>query len=207
MNKERRTPLCHGEDSEVTFRDGEGAQPLRTTHTERRRKEKKKSWTHFGRNAVTLGLRFSPAVHAHWCAYVQRCGARLPPQRTERVRFYHCKCKSQIFLKVPRGCFFFLQARLQSHPLPGPPPPAKLTRFWLTSLHHLQVSPLLSRCFWVREAFEYRAAGTWWGKFVVRARAGPVPTGCSPPRWTLLLNSPWLNTTGHAGSRKDIQSR
>lgn len=43
MNKELCAALCNSDDSEVTFQDGERAQPLRTTQTKRRKKEREKS--------------------------------------------------------------------------------------------------------------------------------------------------------------------
>lgn len=169
MNKELCAAPYYSEDSEVTFEDGEGAQPLRTTHTKRRRKEREKSWSQFGGSPVTLGL----------CDFLRLCtrtgvrmcrGAVRAYKRSAQSAFAFITAKSPIFLKCLRVFFFFsfrffFYDRAPTPPatLPPCPPPAKLTCFWLTSLHHLQVSPLLSRCFGVREAFEYRAVGTWRG--------------------------------------------
>lgn len=93
-------------------------------------------------------LAISPAVHAHWAADGQRCCARRQAQRAPSAfAFIIAKSKSHIyiyiFFKYPRGSGFTI-ARLQSHPLPKT---NELAWVWLTSLHHLQVSPLLSRCF------------------------------------------------------------
>lgn len=185
MNKELCAALYNSEDSEVTFQDGERAQPLRTTRTKRRRKDREKSWSQYGGSPVTLGLcdflRLCTRTGVRLC----RGAVRAYKRSAERVGFYRRKrtAKSPIFLKYLRVFFFlFFFFRPRTNPtLPPCPPPAKLTCFWLTSLHHLQVSPLLSRCFGVREAFDYRAVGTWRGNFVAWARAGPVPTGCSSP--------------------------
>lgn len=58
---EQRAPRWanNSEASEVTFQDGEGAQPLRATHTKRGKEQgKKEACTEFGVNPVTLGLLF-----------------------------------------------------------------------------------------------------------------------------------------------------
>lgn len=79
MNKE----LYAGQTiaKEVTFLDGEGAQPFRTTHTKRRkkqkRKKKKQALYRVWREPSHARSAISPAVHAHWCADVRRCGAPL----------------------------------------------------------------------------------------------------------------------------------
>lgn len=98
----------------------------------------------------------SPAVHAQWCANVQRCGARIQAQRAFAFAFIIAKCKSHIFFKVPQG--FGLYNRASSNP---PPPTAKLTNMGLTYLPSPPpgVTAVIS-VFWVREAFEDRAVGT-----------------------------------------------
>lgn len=93
--------LCranNSEASEVAFQDGEGAQPLRTTHSKRRKEQGKKGLYRVWREPSHARAAISPAVHAQWCANVQRCGARLQAQRAPSAfAFIIAKCKSHIF--------------------------------------------------------------------------------------------------------------
>lgn len=85
MNKE----LYAGQTiaKEVTFLDGEGAQPFRTTHTKRRKKQKRKKknkpCTEFGGNPVTLGLLF---LRLCTRTGVRMCGGAVRPYRRSALR-------------------------------------------------------------------------------------------------------------------------
>lgn len=99
--------------SEVTFQDAEGAQPLRTPRSKRRKEQGKKSLDRVWREPRHARAAISPPVHAHWCADVQRCGARLQAQRAPSAfAFILAKCKSplHIFLKVPQGLGLYNRA-------------------------------------------------------------------------------------------------
>lgn len=73
MNKELCAALDDSEDSGVTSRDGERAQLAPKGGEKKGGKVSKPVWREPG---DARALRFPPAVHAHWRAGVQRCGAR-----------------------------------------------------------------------------------------------------------------------------------
>lgn len=143
MNKE----LYAGQTiaKEVTFLDGEGAQPFRTTHTKRRKKQKRK------KKKTSLvpsleGTQSRSVCYFSGCARALVCGcaevrcAPIGAARSERICFYK---KVPFFLSTP-GVRALRSRVFKITPLPQP---NQVTWVWLTSLHHLQVSPLLSRCF------------------------------------------------------------
>lgn len=87
--------LCwanNSEASEVTFQDGEGAQPLRTIHQKGRKEQGKQACTEVGREPSHARAAISPAVHARSlceCAEVRR--APTGAARPERIRLYRCE--------------------------------------------------------------------------------------------------------------------
>lgn len=124
-------------DSKVTFRDGEGATPLRTTHTKRRRKEKKrkKSCPQF---AGKPGRDFSGCARAPVCGCAE---VRCAPVKRGALRglfaFITANVKVRFFLKHPRVSGFLQPRVFRAHPpssspssqtsasltyLPSPPP-------------------------------------------------------------------------------------
>lgn len=151
--------LCranNSEASEVAFQDGEGAQPLRTTHSKRRKEQGKKACTEFGKNPVTLGLLF---LRLCTRSGVPMCRGAVRAYRRSALRAHSLlslqNVKVIFFFKVPQG--FGLYNRASSNP---PPPTAKLTNMGLTYLPSPPpgVTAVIS-VFWVREAFEDRGVG------------------------------------------------
>lgn len=108
---------------------------------EKNRKEKKnKPCTEFGENPVTLALLF---LRLCTRTGVRMCGGAVRPYRRSALRAHLLLWKSPIFLSTPE--VRALRSRVfKITPLPQP---NQVTWVWLTSLHHFQVSPLLSRCF------------------------------------------------------------
>lgn len=80
--------------------------------------------------------------------------------------------------------------------------------FQLTCNYHKTVVPPLYVMASVVCGISSNLVGRYPGRqtFWHQRRHMQTPIGYSPRHWTLFLNSSWLNTTGQAGSRKDIQS-
>lgn len=163
-----------------------------------------------------LGYNFSACLRGVR-ARAQRCKGRARAGECSagfcfwNLRLSPSSLDPSLFIQIHKTA---LAASNRSSDSPVPPPPSTLNQNVSTYLQLTQSSGVTaafhscggSCAFWIKLAGRFLQGGQ---TFLLRAQADPAHPcrQATPPRhWTLLFNSSWLNTTGQAALRTDIQS-